>query len=371
MLGFIVIFILFVIAIFKKKGLTIATSRKPGASTKTYTQKQLLWTLGIVGVVLLVFSGVTNPGTTTNSPTPQTSSTTQAPAQPATVSSSSAINDASYVSYWNQCLDNGIIADYDTQWANLITDSTGGNYTSAAQDVENMQKDLASAQTTCLPQLEAYQPVTSDIAQANTLTADAFKETIPELKPILVDMQNNDNGAIFNKDAAALTGMDDYGSAKKLIQAWQAAEKVANSTSSPLADDATYVGYWNICIEDNAMGSAATDIQALSTDGTDHNYLAAINDVGNMQTDILSAQQCLPQLASYEPLTPDVMQINTITTQFLSQMSTSLNSILTDMQNADYGTQLNTDLLGMLPETASYNKARELIAAWESENPQQ
>lgn len=343
---------------------------KPSVFKFTSRKNVLLW-LGGAMVVFFTLSNITfTAAPSAETPEPQATVTMQMPtAQAMAVSSSSAINDASYVSYWNECLDNGIIADYETQFGNLAMDSLS-NYPAAIQDAENMQKDIASAQTTCLPQLEKYKPLTSDIAQANTLTVSALTETALELKPILTDMQNSDNGATFNNDLTALTGMNDYGSAKKLIQAWQAAEKVKNSTSSPVADDATYVSYWNDCIEFNNMDDVATRLQNLSTDSAGHNYLAAINDVEDMQTDVLSAQGCLPQLASYEPLTPDVMQINTITVGFLSDMSASLNSVLIDMQGADYGSTLNNDMTGLLPEANSYNKTRQLIAAWQSENPQ-
>jgi hypothetical protein len=175
-------------------------------------------------VAFFILFGITIPST------PSTESVTQAapvqaPSVPlVAVSSSSEVNDATYVSYWNVCVNNNAIDDFFKQMSNLTNDALSQDYIVAVQDGQNAQADISYAQTTCLPQLENYKPLTPDIAQANTLTINSIAEISADLKPIMVDMQSGDNGTKFNSDLAAWgNAASEYGQAKKLINAWQSA----------------------------------------------------------------------------------------------------------------------------------------------------
>jgi hypothetical protein len=139
------------------------------------------------------------------------------------------------------------------------------------------------------------------------------------------------------------------------------------ASSSP---NQSYVSYWNMCIEDDSMNDVASRLSGLSANVAGNNYLAAIQEVEAMQTDVSYAQKCLPQLATYTPLAPQLQKANTTTIQALSEWSSSVNIVLADMQNADYGPKVTEDLLPLFTGADNYNKARELIAAWQSENPQ-
>lgn len=142
----------------------------------------------------------------------------------------------------------------------------------------------------------------------------------------------------------------------------------ANLVTPSSTPSETYVSEWNMCIENQAMDDLGTRFGTASTDVTSHNYLDAITQVEAAQTDIAYAQEsCIPSLET-TGLDAQLLQVNSLTVDALTDMSSSLSSVLNDMQNADYGDKLTSDILSTWTGVNKYNKARQLIAAWQSVN---